>query len=320
MVHDAWFDRAIGQCPIQCAERQFRAQILFELPAHHSSRIGVHHDRQIQKCLSQPHVGDVGHPELIDARELQPGSQVRVHRVSVPRIGGEDESLFAYGQQVVGAHQPQHAFAIGHDSLVPQLLSHTAVTVATILQHDLLDEVAQRDVRLARLVLFVLAVESSPAHARDLAGVARLEALKLHHVSDLCVDAVAPVPVLFRRNSLTRLKALRKKSRSRACCPILRSNSATRRAAASSGLATDRGGFGTPGGRPTARCKPAAPSLRYASRQRYNTLRLICSSWCSELTLSPFRIRCATLSLNSWPKTRFFPDTLDSFPFNEKCP
>src|ERR1035438_1011786 len=78
-------------------------------------------------------------------------------------------------------------------------------------------------------MLFVMTVESGPAHARDLAGVARLEALKLHHASDLSVDAVAPVSVFFRRDSSTRLKALRKKSRSSDCCPILRSNSATRR-------------------------------------------------------------------------------------------
>jgi hypothetical protein len=36
----------------------------------------------------------------------------------MPRIGGEDEPLFAHGQQVVGAHQPQHPFAIGPDSPV----------------------------------------------------------------------------------------------------------------------------------------------------------------------------------------------------------
>src|ERR1017187_3605369 len=218
----------------------------------------------------------------------------------MPRIGGEDEPLFAYGQQVVGAHQPQHAFAIGHDSPVAQLRGHPAVPVAAILQHDLLNQIAQSNVGLARFVLFVVAVETSPAHAHDLAGVARLEALKLHHVSDLCVDAVAPVPVFFRRDSLTRLKALRKKSRSRACCPILRSNSATRRAAASSGLATTRGGFGIPGGRPGDRCNPAAPSLRYASRQRYSTLRLIWNSWCKALTLSPLRM------LRYPPRSRLF--------------
>ena len=97
---------------------------------------------------------------------------------------------------------------------------------------------------------------------------------------------------------------------------ILRSNSAARRAAASSGLATGRGGFGTPGGR----CNPAAPSLRYASRQRYSTLRLIWTSWCKALTLSPSSIRCATPSLNSLVKTRFFPDNLGPLPFNENCP
>src|SRR5580704_14686590 len=148
----------------------------------------------------------------------------------MPRVGGEDESLFAHGQQIVRAHEPQHALTIGHYSPVAQFRSHRAVTVTAILQHDLLDQIAQGDVGLARFVLFVVAIESSPAHARDLAGVAGLEALKLHHGSDFRVDAVAPGPVLFRRDSFTRLKARRKKSRSSDCRPILRSNSAMRRA------------------------------------------------------------------------------------------
>ena len=238
----------------------------------------------------------------------------------MPGIRGEDEPLLAHGQQVVGAHEPQHALVVHHHCPVAQFRGHAAIPVEAILQHDLLDEVAQRDVRLARLVFLVVAVEAGPAHARDVAGVAGLEALKLHHASDLSVDAVAPAAVFFRRDSFTRLKALRKKSISRACWPILRSNSAIRRAAASSGLATGRGGFGTPGGRPAGRCKPAAPSLRYASRQRYSTLRLIWNSWCKALTLSPLRIRCATPSLNSLVKTRFFSDNLGPLPFNENCP
>jgi hypothetical protein len=86
------------------------------------------------------------------------------------------------------------------------------------------------------------------------------------------------------------------------------------------GLGAGRGGFGVPGGRPSGRCNPAAPSLRYASRQRYSTLRLIWNSSCKALTLSPLSMRCATPSLNFRLKTRFFPDKFDLFPFNEKCP
>src|ERR1035441_10016855 len=96
----------------------------------------------------------------------------------------------------------------------PKSVSTAKAGATAILQHDTLDQIAQSNVGLARLMLFVMTVESGPAHARDLAGVARLEALKLHHVSYLSVDAVAPVSVFFRRDSSTRLKALRKKSRS----------------------------------------------------------------------------------------------------------
>ena len=155
----------------------------------------------------------------------------------MPRIGREDEPPLPHRQQVVGAHQPRDALVVHHHALVVQLRGHPAVPVEAILQRDALNEIAQFDVGLARLVFRVVPVEAGAADARDVAGAIRLEALKLHHASDLSVDAVAPVSVFFRRDSFTRLKALRKKSISRACWPILRSNSATRRAAASSGLA-----------------------------------------------------------------------------------
>src|SRR5664280_1132167 len=320
VVHDARLDGAVSQRPVQCAERQFRTQLLAQLPTHDPPRISVHHDRHIQERLSQAHVGDVGHPQLVHAAESQAGGQVRIHRIALLGIRREDEPLLPHGQQVVGAHEPQHALVVGYHSQVVQFRGHAAIPVEAILQHDLLDEVAQRNVRLPRFVLLVVAVEAGPADVRDVAGVAGLEALKLHHASDLSVDAVAPSAVFFRRDSFTRLKALRKKSISRACCPTLRSNSATRRATTSAGLATGRGGLGTPGGRPTDRCSPAAPSLRYASRQRYSTLRLIWTSWCKALTLSPLSIRSTTPSLNFLVKTRFFPDSMGLLPFNENCP
>src|SRR5258708_28043125 len=138
----------------------------------------------------------------------------------MPGIGGENDPLFAHRQQVVGAHQPQYPLAIGHHSPVTQLRSYPAVAVAAILQHDLLDQIAQPHVGLARLVFLKVAVKTSPAHVRDLTSVAGLKALKLHHASDLTVDAVAPV---FRRDSFTRLKALCITSSSNACWPILRS-------------------------------------------------------------------------------------------------
>ena len=69
----------------------------------------------------------------------------------------------------------------------------------------------------AGLVFGIVAVETRPADLRELAGVIGPEAFKRHHFPDLSVDAVAPGSAGFRRNSFTRLKALRKKSRSRAC-------------------------------------------------------------------------------------------------------
>lgn len=65
--------------------------------------------------------------------------------------------------------------------------------------------------------------------------------------------------------------------RLKACWPILRSNSAIRRA--DSSVLPSRGAPSTPLGRPVNR-RPAAPSLRYTSRQRYSTPRRIPNSSC----------------------------------------
>src|ERR1700687_304915 len=257
-----------------------------------------------------------GHPQLVYPCQCETRRQVRIHGIAVPGIGGQDIPPFPHRQQIIGAHEPQHSFTVHYHSAMAQLRRHPAVPVEPILQHHALDQVAHLHVRLQRFVLLVVPIEAGPADLRYLAGMTRTKALKLHHASDLSVDAVAPAAVFFRRDSFTRLKALRKKSTSKACWPILRSNSAIRCAATSSGLAIGKERFRTPTGRPLGRCNPAAPCWRYASRQRYSTARLICSSCSTALTLSPSRIRWATFTLNSLVKTRFVLDILGPLPFN----
>ena len=137
--------------------------------------------------------------------------------IGMARIGGENEALFTRRQQVVQTHEPRHALVIDHHAAVAQLGGHATVTVAAVLQHNALDKVAHRHVGLTGFVFGIVAVEARPTDLRDLAGVIGLEALKRHHSPDFGVDAVAPGSAGFRRNSFTRLKALRKKSRSSAC-------------------------------------------------------------------------------------------------------
>ena len=47
-------------------------------PAHHAAGEGVQHHRQEQKLMAQTEEGQVGHPELIDAAQLQPPRQVHM--------------------------------------------------------------------------------------------------------------------------------------------------------------------------------------------------------------------------------------------------
>src|SRR5260370_34193728 len=111
--------------------------------------------------------------------------------------------------------------------MLPHRRKHPMNTTEPIGEHSLLDEVTQGDIRLARFALYVVSVESRPAHAGDFAGMVCLEALKLHPAPDLSVDAVPPDTVFFRRDSFTGLEALRRKSRASARWPLVRSSSAT---------------------------------------------------------------------------------------------
>ena len=58
---------------------------------------------------------------------VQARSQVRIHGIGVPRIGGEDEALLAHRKQVIGAHQPQYAFVIHNHAAVIQFGGHPAI-------------------------------------------------------------------------------------------------------------------------------------------------------------------------------------------------
>lgn len=73
-------------------------------PESHPALVVTHPDLWWPYTMGEPNVRNVGHPQLVDPCQIQARRQVRIHGVVMPRIGGEDESLPANHQQVVGAH------------------------------------------------------------------------------------------------------------------------------------------------------------------------------------------------------------------------
>ena len=68
MMHHARRRLAFRDRLLQCRHRQPRRQRSIQLPAHHFARERIQNHRQVDELALQPDVGDVGHPELIDAR------------------------------------------------------------------------------------------------------------------------------------------------------------------------------------------------------------------------------------------------------------
>ena len=75
-------------------------------PTDHAARVGVQDHRQEHELVAQPDVGDIGHPQLIDAGQHHFARQVRIDLARVVGIGGDDELPLPHAQQVVFAHDP----------------------------------------------------------------------------------------------------------------------------------------------------------------------------------------------------------------------
>jgi hypothetical protein len=141
--------------------------------------------------------------------------------------GGRLELL--HPQQIVFAHQPIHTLGIHRPSLTPQLGGDAWPSVARPLQRDALDRIAQLHVASTGLAVRIEAVETGPTHPAQLQHALHCQStVGVHFFPDLTVDCGFPFAACSIRCSSMRCKHPFKKSISRVCCPILRSNSAMR--------------------------------------------------------------------------------------------
>src|SRR5215813_9260092 len=68
---------AAGERHLQRLDRQLGPQMFGHRPADYLAAEGVEDHGQEHEGLFQPHIGDVGDPELVDLRRLQTACQVR---------------------------------------------------------------------------------------------------------------------------------------------------------------------------------------------------------------------------------------------------
>src|SRR5438874_11678603 len=243
---------------------------------------------------------------------------VRHHRPGVPRVRRQrHEGPPAQTQQVVLAHQAQHALVVDDQAFIAKLPSDVPVAAVfpAVPQPRPRDGVGPRGIVLARRAGLPEAVMAGSADPRQPAeALDRDRALRqgARHRLDDFVDRAPPGAPLGRRVSFTCRKARRKKSRSTCCWPILRSSSATRRCApaSSSSPASHAAPWTATAvaplrGRPHPR-NAADPLCRTLSRHAYKSRPRNCRSRATSVTLSPAARRATAACFNAIGYSRCF--------------
>ncbi len=74
-----------------------------------SPLVSIQNHRQVVEFGFQADVGDVGHPELVDAGQHQAARRIRIHRTSVIGIRGDHKLPASQAEQIMLAHDPAHS-------------------------------------------------------------------------------------------------------------------------------------------------------------------------------------------------------------------
>src|SRR5207253_5162059 len=153
--------------------------------------------------------------------------QIRIHFQPVGGVGLRHKFTLPQTEQVVFPHQPLHPLAIDRRSAAAQLRRDPTAAVGGPCQRHALHLIAQFHARGSRAQ--AAPVKSRPADSRQRTHAAHGESSSgVHFALDLLVNGAPPLTARSWRCCSTCCKARFKKSISRTCCPILRSNSAIR--------------------------------------------------------------------------------------------
>lgn len=162
----------------------------------------------------QPDVGDVGHPELVDAGGRHPSRQVRIDRPSVVGICRHHHELPpAQTKQVILAHDPVNSLVVHAPSAIAQLARDARPAVTGELDCNPLDLVPQIQVPIDCFRSVPPAVESGPAHQRQPAQpLQRNGCCQIHFLFEVREDELRISSACSFRCSSTCCKQRRKKS------------------------------------------------------------------------------------------------------------
>jgi hypothetical protein len=112
--------------------------------ADDAARPGVENDRDVDEAGGDGDVGQVRHPELVGAMDLEVACDEREDRPVVVAVGGAGETPPSPRVEVVLAHQPAHLLGVDEVATVAELGADPAVAVAledvgdrADLRHDL---------------------------------------------------------------------------------------------------------------------------------------------------------------------------------------
>ena len=82
----------------QRLERQLVFQRAVQRPADHPPGEGIQNHREIDELPQQPDVGNIGYPELVQARQGHPARQVGIDRQIMLGVRGDHELAFPQAQ------------------------------------------------------------------------------------------------------------------------------------------------------------------------------------------------------------------------------
>jgi len=156
---------AIGQRHLERFDRKPCLEMIIERPADHLAAERIEDDGEIDEGFSEPHVGDVGHPDLIDPGRHQVPDQIGHDRIVVAAVGrARHERPAAQGQQIIFPHQPANAFGVYNLAFAAQLCCNPPIAVTSICQADPLDVTAQISIRARWCACLEVAVIAGARH------------------------------------------------------------------------------------------------------------------------------------------------------------
>jgi len=147
-------------------------------PADAAAAESIQDHRQVDKLVRELDVRDIGHPQLIEARQHHLGSEIRVDGQRMARIRRADKAPLAQAQQVIRSHQPQHQFMVRHDTTTCQLVRNAAIAITGPFERDALDLIAKPHVYVFGLRATDETVIGPPGHRYQIAHACNRESAR----------------------------------------------------------------------------------------------------------------------------------------------